>query len=109
MANNTIGHKLRKLREEKNLTYQEAAALCGVSIGSTWGIENQSDRAPTFRTLKKIANGFNVPMEYFSEKFNNSIYARRQNYHYESKFNKLTSKDRTRILKIMDLWLKESH
>ncbi len=56
-----IGQRLRALRQEKGLTLQEVARRSGISMSTISKIEN--DRvSPTFASLLKLAEAFEMPL-----------------------------------------------
>lgn len=57
------GNKLRKIRENKGLLQKEVADALKISA-STIGMYEQNRREPDNETLKKIANYFNVSIDY---------------------------------------------
>ncbi|TCT23351.1 helix-turn-helix protein [Melghiribacillus thermohalophilus] len=58
-----IGDKLRKLRNEYKLTQTELASKLGISRG-TYAHYEINKRQPDYATLKKIADYFNVSVDY---------------------------------------------
>lgn len=69
-----IGQKLKTVRQKRNLTLDETAALTGVSKPMLGQIE-RGQSSPTITTLWKIATGLKVPLSSFlqEEKTNYSI------------------------------------
>ena len=57
-----IAVKLRVLREERGLTYKEAAELTNVSHWTLIALE-AGKRAPYMPTVTKIARAYGVPLE----------------------------------------------
>lgn len=57
------GNKLKKLRESEGLLQKELADKLNIST-STIGMYEQGRRDPDYTTLKKIANYFNVSIDY---------------------------------------------
>ncbi|MFZ4815195.1 MAG: helix-turn-helix domain-containing protein [Phototrophicaceae bacterium] len=55
-----VGNNLKRLREERNLSYTQLAELTGVSKSMLRQIE-VGDSSPTINTLWKIANGLEIP------------------------------------------------
>jgi len=55
-----ICNNLRRIREERNLSYSQLADLTGVSKSMLRQIE-LGDSSPTINTLWKIANGLEIP------------------------------------------------
>ena len=53
---------LRKLRNDKKLTQEELAQRSGVDYKYLQKLEGQNPSSPTLSTLKKLANGLNVPL-----------------------------------------------
>ena len=62
MPKNILGTKLKKLREERNLSQNELSRKLGFSERYIAKIE--SGVKPSLRAFKKIANFFDVPVEY---------------------------------------------
>src|SRR5215475_12587286 len=61
-----LGHKLRKLRKEQNLTQLELAQQVGITNGQVSTIE-RGVSSPSLATLHRIARALNVPMQEFFE------------------------------------------
>ena len=59
-----LANRLRKLREERGLTQKELAQALGLSSKSTITNYEQNDRDPDYGTLIKIANYFEVSIDY---------------------------------------------
>ena len=57
-----IAVKLRSLREERGLTYKEAAELTNVHHWTLYCLES-GKRAPYMPTVTKIARAYGVPLE----------------------------------------------
>jgi len=58
-----FGQRLRKLREQKKITQKELSKLLQVSE-SAIGMYERGDREPNFETIDKIADYFNVQIDY---------------------------------------------
>lgn len=58
-----LGEKLRTLRKKRNLTQEDLGNIFGLSA-STIGMYEQNRRIPDLYTLEKIADFFNVPVDY---------------------------------------------
>lgn len=58
-----LAYRLRKIREEKNLTQEDVAFNCGISASAYGQIERNAHKS-TFETLLKIANALNVPIQF---------------------------------------------
>lgn len=56
-------NKLKKFREEKNLTQEELAKLAGVSRVTISGLETDSQNDVKLKTMKSISRALNVPVE----------------------------------------------
>jgi transcriptional regulator with XRE-family HTH domain len=61
-----FGKRLRKIRRNKDLTQERLAEMLGVSVEFVSNME-RGVNAPSFETIEKIAEVFNLP---FSELFN---------------------------------------
>ena len=59
----TVGERIRQLRESRGLTRVQMAALIGVSKGlvSMWEAGNKK---PSMKTSVKICNNFNVSLDH---------------------------------------------
>lgn len=58
-----FGDRLKKLREDKDLRQKELAKIIGLS-DRTIGMYEQGRREPDFNTLTKLADFFNVSIDY---------------------------------------------
>lgn len=61
-----IGQRISQLREERKLTQGELAQIIGVTRAGLSHYENDR-RKPAYETLKRIAQYFNVSVEYVLE------------------------------------------
>ena len=59
-----LGKRLKELREQKGLTQKELAQTLGLSSKSTITNYEQDDRDPDYETLIKIANYFEISVDY---------------------------------------------
>ena len=64
MAKTTLGKKLQHLRKEKKWTQDQLGKLIGIH-GRSIGKYEAGMSNPSRQTLQKLANIFEVPMEYF--------------------------------------------
>lgn len=62
MPENILGNKLKKLRKEKNLTQSELSKILGLSENYIAKVE--SGVRPSMETFRKLADFFQVPIEY---------------------------------------------
>lgn len=62
MSGDSLGRRLRRLRDEHELTLVEMGGRCGVAISTLSKIEN-GQVSPVYGTLRKIAVGLGVPFE----------------------------------------------
>ncbi|EUJ46208.1 helix-turn-helix transcriptional regulator [Listeria fleischmannii] len=58
-----LSNKMKYLRERNNLYQKDIAAKVGVAR-TTYAMYEQGKREPDFETLKKIANYFDVSIDY---------------------------------------------
>jgi transcriptional regulator with XRE-family HTH domain len=61
-----VGQRICQLREERRLTQGELAEIIGVTRAGLSHYENDR-RQPAYETLKRIAQYFNVSVEYVLE------------------------------------------
>ena len=59
----TIGERLRKVRESKGLTIDELSEKCGLTSGHIGRIERDDSRNPRFGTIQKLAEALGVNPE----------------------------------------------
>lgn len=64
-----FGDKLKYLREYQHIDQKEMATKLGISQ-STYSRYELGQTAPSIDNLKKIANFFNVPIDYLLENYN---------------------------------------
>ncbi|MDI6601641.1 MAG: helix-turn-helix transcriptional regulator [Thermoanaerobacteraceae bacterium] len=62
-----FGDKLRKLRKERHLTQRELAAKLSISR-SALSLYESNKREPDFATLKKIADFFDISLDYLLDR-----------------------------------------
>jgi len=70
---NTLGEKIRRLREEKEMTLLELEKLSGVRAGTTSDIERGRIKSPAFDTVVSLSNALGVSPIYFCDKRNINI------------------------------------
>jgi len=58
-----LAYRLRKIRESKKLTQEDAAFNCGISASAYGQIERNAHKS-NFETLLKIANAFEVSISF---------------------------------------------
>ncbi|NLC67413.1 MAG: helix-turn-helix transcriptional regulator [Clostridiaceae bacterium] len=58
-----VGRRIKELRKERNLTQQQFAALFNLN-DSTISLYENEKREPEFHTLLKIADSFNVTVDW---------------------------------------------
>jgi transcriptional regulator with XRE-family HTH domain len=61
---NSVGNKLRKVREERGLSQRELAQSAGISTNAISLIE-RDENSPSVSTLQSLATALNVKMSYF--------------------------------------------
>lgn len=68
----SFGERLRALRLEKNFTLRELSKELDISF-SALGKYERNEHQPDFETLEKIADYFNVSIDYLLGRNNNSV------------------------------------
>ena len=58
----SLGHRLRRLREQRHLTQAELASSSGVGADVISRLENAHYPSPGLRTLLKVSEGLEVPL-----------------------------------------------
>ena len=56
----TIGERLRKIRESKELTIDQLSSMCGLTAGHIGRIERDDSRNPRYVTIEKLAQALNI-------------------------------------------------
>lgn len=105
-----LGDKIKALREEKKLTQTELADLIDISQSSVGMIESNS-RIPGRKTLVKLADFFNVTVDYLlsnDEETDKITEYQNQNKLFFSKFGKLSENDRKKIIKMIEIFEEET-
>ncbi len=90
-----IGKKLKKLREELNLTQEELGKLLGLSKATIAQYENDR-RQPDLKTLKKICEFFGVSADYFLELQDTEVA-----FHLVKDISELSDEDREKIINLI--------
>lgn len=67
-----FSHRLKTLRKTKGLTQKEIANRLGIARTTYAGYE-QGEREPDYETLIKIADYFNVPVDYILGRSNDPV------------------------------------
>ena len=58
-----MGYKIKELREAMKMTQEELAEKSGVSRGTISALENGIDRTTTSKTLVKLAQALDTPVD----------------------------------------------
>ena len=104
MKDLSIGKKIRDRRLQRGLSLKDAAKLCGCSFTYLSQIETGSlSRNISVCILTGIGGGLNIPLDYLIG--DDVDKAEMKNFFLL--FDKLSEKDKTRIMKIVDDWLNE--
>lgn len=64
IRNNSLGAKLRALRNERNLSQRDLSSIAGISANAISLIE-RDENSPSVATLQSLASALNVRMSYF--------------------------------------------
>jgi transcriptional regulator with XRE-family HTH domain len=62
----SLGARIHKLREERNITQQDLGAMCNIEKSNMTRIESGRTN-PTFLTLYKISKALNIPVSLLVE------------------------------------------
>lgn len=100
----SIGDKLSKLRQSKELTFEALSKISGVSKSHIHGIENGTNPKPSFEVIKALSSALGVRVNYFSgdESANDS-----SDEVVIEKFRNLEPKEKQRLKKAFDIWSSE--
>ena len=61
----TIGDKVKKAREHRNLTQKELARKTGLSVVAIASIEKGRRKGPRITTIQRIANATSIKLAWF--------------------------------------------
>ena len=107
MSENILGTKLKKLRKEKNITQDKLSEKLGFSPRYIGKIEAGMTK-PSMETFRKLADFFQVPVEYLvseTEESNNLAAVPIRNkalLEYFMEVDKMDSKNQELILEMID-------
>lgn len=59
-----MGYRIREIREELNMTQEELSEKSGISRATISGLENNTEKITTTRTLAKIAEALDTTVEH---------------------------------------------
>ncbi|MFH1543241.1 MAG: helix-turn-helix transcriptional regulator [Patescibacteria group bacterium] len=66
----SLGEKIKKLRNDKDLTQEELARKANIPYATLMKIENGQVKNPTIKTIYKIAKALNISLdELIDEKY----------------------------------------
>ncbi|WP_129596673.1 helix-turn-helix domain-containing protein [Anaerophilus nitritogenes] len=110
-----LGKKLKKLRNQANITQSELSKAVKVTTSSI-GMYETGTRKPSYEVLKRIANYFNVSIDYFFEDDkkeqtyqNDEIDTLEEEMKlFYSKVKNLSKADREKILKMIEIFESET-
>lgn len=108
------GKIIRKLRKEKKMTQKELSEMCGFESSSAIAMVERGERKPSIETLEKLSTIFEVSIDYLlgktEEVYPGEIDDLEDEYKVlYRKYEKMTKDDRTRLLKMIDLFDTGNH
>jgi len=106
LANN-LGDKIRKARNNHNLTLEKLANLAGLSKSYLWELENRESQSPSAEKLTAIADVLGVSVSYFLENDSREPEERHLDDAFFRGYQKLDTKDKEQLRKILDVFKKE--
>lgn len=100
----SLGTKIRDLRKAKGLTLEQLADQTESSKGYIWELENRDTRKPSAEKLLKVATVLGVTTEFLlddgQETPSDDVFKKA----FFRKFEKLTTEDQARVMKIVESW-----
>ena len=100
----TLGERLKKLREDKNLNQVEVAKKLNISQ-ATYNRYERDERSPDYKTLAKIADFYGVNIDDLFGRTTSDL--DEDTYLFARKYSQLPEKDKKvlkKILKGFDEW-----
>jgi transcriptional regulator with XRE-family HTH domain len=98
-----LADSLRIARRNKRLSYAKLSELTGISKAYLWGLENGRETNPTILMVKLLAQHLDVTMTQLLDK----DFIQDDSFRLMLKFDNLTDKDKQRVMRIIDSWVKE--
>ncbi len=106
MPKNTLGTKLKNLRKERNLTQNELSQKLGFSERYIAKIE--SGVKPSLEAFKKLADFFNVPIEYLVSESNEILLLSTKNEELLNAFfevDRMSPEDQKIVLELINAFI----
>jgi len=98
----TIGKKIKALRQKKGYTLDQLAEKAGCSKSYVWELENKTPPRPSAEKLSSVAKALDVTLDYFigemvpEEDAVDEMFYRR--------YRKMDVRTKEKIRKIIDVW-----
>lgn len=109
MSRTVLGSKLKKLRDEKNLTQADLSKILGFSENYIAKIESAT--MPSMKTYQRLADFFQIPIEYLvSERDEDVVMPPVQNREVLEailKVDKMSQEDRLLVLDMIEVIVKK--
>lgn len=101
---NTIGVKIKKLRQDKKYTLDKLAELSGSSKSYIWEIENKAPPRTSAEKLSKLAEQLGVTLDYLLDENSEITKEDAIDKMFYRKYRSMNSETKEKIRKIVDLW-----
>ena len=99
----SLREKLKALRKQKGLSFDELARLSGASKSYLWELENRVERKPSAEKLVDIARVLDTTTDYLVDE-NASFDDAQVKEAFFRKFNKLDDDTKERVMDMIETW-----
>jgi len=104
---NVLGAKIKELRKQKGLTLEQLAEKIGSGKSYIWEIENKGVKRPSAEKLAAIAKELDVTTDYLIDDTQTEMTDDLEKEVLFRKFGQLESRDKEKIMEMIDSWSKK--
>ncbi|MBU3069221.1 helix-turn-helix domain-containing protein [Aestuariicella sp. G3-2] len=104
---NVLGAKIKELRKQKGLTLEQLAEKIGSGKSYIWEIENKGVKRPSAEKLAAIAKELDVTTDYLIDDAQTEMTDDLEKEVLFRKFGQLESRDKEKIMEMIDSWSKK--
>lgn len=99
-----LGEKIRRLRNQKNLTLDKLAELTESSKSYIWELENKSPPRPSAEKLAKIAEKLDTTLDYLLDEGENVTEEDAADARFYRRYRKMPPTTKAKIRQMVKLW-----
>ena len=104
---NSLGEKLRTLRQSKKLTLEQLAEATGSSKSYIWELENKKPPRPSAEKIARIADVLGVTSEFLVDASESSPTQSVTDDAFYRKYRKLDDVTKEKLRQMVDIWSNE--